>query len=142
MPLSLGPDNDGALSEHHFLTGQGFLIGHPETLLPRHQRGQVEGFPFLLFLSPEKNPFQGTMFFPKQSSACSPIREKHALLCGKTWCAGRDLNPHTLRHTPLKRTCLPISPPARNLKIFFQARPSNSIEEHAYVSTNFTTRAN
>ncbi len=27
------------------------------------------------------------------------------------WCSGRDLNPHALRHTPLKRTCLPISPP-------------------------------
>jgi hypothetical protein len=28
-------------------------------------------------------------------------------------CSGRDLNPHGLRHTPLKRTCLPIPPPER-----------------------------
>ncbi len=26
------------------------------------------------------------------------------------WCGEWDLNPHTLRHTPLKRTCLPIPP--------------------------------
>ena len=26
------------------------------------------------------------------------------------WCRRRDSNPHTLRHTPLKRACLPISP--------------------------------
>src|SRR6266446_474271 len=26
-------------------------------------------------------------------------------------CSGRDLNPHGFRHTPLKRTCLPIPPP-------------------------------
>ena len=29
------------------------------------------------------------------------------------WCAGWDLNPHARKHTPLKRTCLPIPPPAR-----------------------------
>lgn len=28
-----------------------------------------------------------------------------------TW-AGRDLNPHALRHTALNRTCLPVPPPA------------------------------
>ena len=27
-------------------------------------------------------------------------------------CAGRDSNPHALRHTPLKRTRLPVPPPA------------------------------
>lgn len=32
----------------------------------------------------------------------------------KEWCARRDLNPHGFRHTPLKRTCLPIPPPARH----------------------------
>jgi hypothetical protein len=25
-----------------------------------------------------------------------------------TWCRRRDLNPHGLRHTPLKRACLPF----------------------------------
>ena len=32
------------------------------------------------------------------------------------WCSERDSNPHGLRHTPLKRTCLPIPPPERFLK--------------------------
>src|SRR4051812_13066334 len=27
------------------------------------------------------------------------------------WCPGRDLNPDDLRHTPLKRTRIPIPPP-------------------------------
>ena len=27
------------------------------------------------------------------------------------WCSGGDSNPYTFRHTPLKRTCLPIPPP-------------------------------
>lgn len=30
-----------------------------------------------------------------------------------TWCAERDLNPHALRHYPLKIACLPIPPPAQ-----------------------------
>jgi hypothetical protein len=29
------------------------------------------------------------------------------------WCEEGDLNPHALRHTPLKRTCLPIPPSPR-----------------------------
>src|ERR1700730_1181568 len=28
------------------------------------------------------------------------------------WCSGGDLNPHALRHTPLKRTCLPFHHPS------------------------------
>jgi hypothetical protein len=31
----------------------------------------------------------------------------------KKSCSGRDLNPQAFRHTPLKRTCLPIPPPER-----------------------------
>jgi hypothetical protein len=27
-------------------------------------------------------------------------------------CSGGDLNPHALRHTPLKRTCLPFHHPS------------------------------
>src|SRR5262245_40916218 len=30
----------------------------------------------------------------------------------ENWWAGRDSNSHAFRHTPLKRTCLPIPPPA------------------------------
>jgi len=29
------------------------------------------------------------------------------------WCAGEDLNLHVLRHTHLKRACLPIPAPAQ-----------------------------
>ena len=28
-------------------------------------------------------------------------------------CSGGDLNPHALRHTPLKRTCLPFHHPSK-----------------------------
>ena len=31
--------------------------------------------------------------------------ETEHILC---WCRRRDLNPHGLRHTPLKRACLPF----------------------------------
>src|ERR1039458_9412298 len=34
------------------------------------------------------------------------------LIIEEFWCAGQDLNLHGFRHTPLKRTCLPIPPPA------------------------------
>lgn len=30
------------------------------------------------------------------------------------WCRGRDSNPHTLEHYPLKIACLPIPPPRQN----------------------------
>ena len=30
---------------------------------------------------------------------------------GEGWCSGRESNPHALRHTPLKRVCLPVPPP-------------------------------
>ncbi len=33
--------------------------------------------------------------------------------CGLIWCPGQDLNLHVLRHTPLKRACLPVSPPGQ-----------------------------
>ena len=42
------------------------------------------------------------------------------------WCSERDSNPHDFRHTPLKRTCLPIPPPEQlsiiehpNMEFFF-----------------------
>lgn len=36
---------------------------------------------------------------------------RYSLRSLEGWCSGRDSNPHTLRHTPLKRACLPIPPP-------------------------------
>ena len=33
------------------------------------------------------------------------------------WCAGQDLNLHSLRNQPLKLACLPISPPAPKLSL-------------------------
>ena len=58
------------------------------------------------------------------ANCCTP----HFLLC-----SGGDLNPHALRHTPLKRTCLPFHHPSdaeeRNLyhgrwvpQVFLQQR--------------------
>ena len=36
----------------------------------------------------------------------------------KRWkCSGGDLNPHALRHTPLKRTCLPFHHPSDGLGV-------------------------
>ncbi len=37
------------------------------------------------------------------------------VFCSKSWCSRWDLNPHTLRHTRLRRTCLPIPPPERSM---------------------------
>jgi hypothetical protein len=31
----------------------------------------------------------------------------------EAWCPGQDSNLHALRHTPLKRVCLPIPPPGQ-----------------------------
>jgi CheY-like chemotaxis protein len=53
----------------------------------------------------------------KKQKGNSPFgRSPHGLAsvaraASEGWCSGRDLNPHTLRHTPLKRACLPIPPP-------------------------------
>src|SRR5512146_2033354 len=48
------------------------------------------------------------------------------LLLLRKMCAGEDLNLHALRHTPLKRTCLPVSPPAHILT------PANYIQHYFY----------
>jgi hypothetical protein len=36
-------------------------------------------------------------------------------------CSGRDLNPQAFRHTPLKRTCLPVPPPERSREVACRA---------------------
>ena len=47
----------------------------------------------------------------------------------KLWCSGRDLNPQAFRHTPLKRTCLPVPPPERREGQTFRRRqPLASVE--------------
>ena len=64
------------------------------------------------------------------------------------WCAGQDLNLHGFRHTPLKRTCLPIPPPApqaacdtdklygkpgaSKLRFLHYVRPFQVVEDQAY----------
>jgi hypothetical protein len=40
------------------------------------------------------------------------VTERGALSISEEWCSGGDLNPHALRHTPLKRTCLPFHHPS------------------------------
>lgn len=51
----------------------------------------------------------------RQAVASLPghIKKRHVALF--YMCPGEDSNLHTLRHTHLKRTCLPISPPGQNL---------------------------
>ena len=44
----------------------------------------------------------------------------------KKWCSGQDSNLHALRHTPLKRVCLPIPPPEH----FHEGRRTKSIPPH------------
>lgn len=34
-----------------------------------------------------------------------------------SWCRRRDLNPHPVKDTPLKRTCLPVPPLRHNYKV-------------------------
>ena len=41
----------------------------------------------------------------------------------KNLCPGLDSNQHSLRHTPLKRTCLPISPPGLKNSQRFESNP-------------------
>ena len=44
--------------------------------------------------------------FPRHDvRTCSAVGQKRGCL---VWCRRRDLNPHGLRHTPLKRACLPF----------------------------------
>ena len=38
----------------------------------------------------------------------------HHLSPSSSWCSGQDSNLHALRHTHLKRVCLPIPPPERS----------------------------
>src|SRR5438093_3625389 len=42
------------------------------------------------------------------------------------WCSGGDLNPHALRHTPLKRTCLPFHHPSASAKFNQEGRKARS----------------
>jgi len=42
------------------------------------------------------------------STANAVLEEKGDMKLSPSWYPERDLNPHALRHTPLKRTCIPI----------------------------------
>lgn len=49
--------------------------------------------------------------FKKPFAILSEIKIKGV---SKKWCAGGDLNPHAVKHMPLKHACLPVPPPARD----------------------------
>ena len=54
----------------------------------------------------------GTIYFKKN------IIEKETIPiwdCYFCWCEGRDLNPHDVTHSPLKRARLPIPPPSHTI---------------------------
>ena len=51
---------------------------------------------------------------PKRVSRPTPLEGTKPLAGGSAiWCPGQDSNLHALRHTPLKRVCLPIPPPGQ-----------------------------
>ncbi len=89
---------------------------------------------FTLFwqnINKEKNQFKGetaTMVYTEtqEEVTCTDVYilcRTAALLSAEhssQWCAGRDLNPHGLLHTPLKRMCLPFHHPRKSKnKIYF-----------------------
>lgn len=49
---------------------------------------------------------------PQTINANLASAEAEGILYEKKWCSGGDLNPHALRHAPLKRTCLPFHHPS------------------------------
>ena len=58
--------------------------------------------------SDEDHGHRGTKegVFPRHDvRTCSAVGQERGCL---VWCRRRDLNPHGLRHTPLKRACLPF----------------------------------
>src|SRR5689334_23050734 len=57
-----------------------------------------------------KRPFPTTTSYVRVPR--STVIERSALSISEGWCSGGDLNPHALRHTPLKRTCLPFHHPS------------------------------
>lgn len=59
----------------------------------------------------QTHPFPATC--SQSVSQATATRSHHSIINWSTInekCSERDLNPHGLRHTPLKRTCLPIPP--------------------------------
>jgi hypothetical protein len=52
------------------------------------------------------------IMLPAGSPFRKKIRSKIRITSKKQKCSGGDLNPHALRHTPLKRTCLPFHHPS------------------------------
>ena len=51
-------------------------------------------------------------------------------LIEEKWCSGQDSNLHALRHTPLKRVCLPIPPPEQKVEGRRTKRDRNSRVQH------------
>ena len=47
------------------------------------------------------------------TSDSSPVPQSPLAGESSIWCPGQDSNLHALRHTPLKRVCLPIPPPGQ-----------------------------
>src|SRR5690606_32072274 len=74
---------------------------------------------------------QDRQVFAKHSSATSARLQKRRGLGGPlperiraaraavgawfVWCPGRDSNPHSFRHYPLKIACLPVPPPGQGI---------------------------
>ena len=50
----------------------------------------------------------------------------------KLWCDEGELNSYSLRHTPLKRACLPIPPPSHIKYFIEEKRPSKMTSNYTY----------
>lgn len=57
-------------------------------------------------------PFFRSVSPLRQFWICHPDSPSPIWIQNQQWCSGGDLNPHALRHTPLKRTCLPFHHPS------------------------------
>jgi hypothetical protein len=93
-------------------TGPGLSCGVERAKLRRQSRATGSRTRFRAFLARIDSAGLQLLHHPQEFEAHRPFTSLKSLLparCEK--CSGRDLNPHGLRHTPLKRTCLPVPPP-------------------------------
>jgi len=86
---------------HGQLGGRQFPMEAVKSLDPN---GSTGGFKERRWKSARQSGPGGSAPAPWRPGSLNRGRERGCLI----WCRRRDLNPHGLRHTPLKRACLPF----------------------------------
>ena len=71
----------------------------------------IHSWPFMLLYPQIDQTIQLLKNVGKREKEESPTTV--VIVGDSLWCPGRDSNPHTSRHTHLKRARLPIPPPGR-----------------------------